>query len=73
MFGLYEHQLIPLERVLSALGKITRGTLRDVPTIMDEVARLKGGEKRAIEAFLSAVKTVSKLNTDPELHFPYEK
>ena len=35
---------------------------------MDEVARIQGGEKRAIEAFLSAVETLSKLNKDPEFY-----
>jgi hypothetical protein len=35
---------------------------------MDEVARIKGDEKRAVEAFLSAVKTLSKLNKDPEFY-----
>jgi len=50
---------------LSELGKKTG---LDVPTIMNEVARIKGGEKRAVEAFLSAVETLSKLNKDPEFY-----
>jgi hypothetical protein len=35
---------------------------------MDEVARTKGGEQRAIEAFLSAVETLSKVKKDPEFY-----
>ncbi len=50
---------------LSELAKITG---LDVPTIMDEVAKIRGGEKRAVEAFLSAVETLSKLNKDPEFY-----
>jgi len=40
----------------------------DVPTIMDEVASIKGEDRRAVEAFLSAVETLSKLNKDPEFY-----
>jgi len=35
---------------------------------MDEVASIKGEDKRAVEAFLSAVETLSKLNKDPEFY-----
>jgi hypothetical protein len=35
---------------------------------MDEVANIKGEDKRAVEAFLSAVETISKLNKDPEFY-----
>jgi hypothetical protein len=35
---------------------------------MDEVARIKGGEQRVVEAFLSAVETLSKVNEDPEFY-----
>jgi hypothetical protein len=35
---------------------------------MDEIARIKGGEKRTVEAFLSAVETLSKVKEDPELY-----
>jgi hypothetical protein len=35
---------------------------------MDEVARIKGGETRAVDAFLSAVETLSKINEDPEFY-----
>lgn len=52
----------------ASLSELAKKTGLDVPTIMDEVARIKGGEKRAVEAFLSAVKTLSKLNKDPEFY-----
>jgi len=46
---------------------LAKKTGLDVPTIMDEIARIKGGEQQAIEAFLSAVETLSKVKEDPEL------
>ena len=49
----------------ASLSELAKKTGLDVPTIMDEVARIQGGEKRAVEAFLSAVKTLSKVNKDP--------
>ena len=52
----------------ASLSELAKKTGLDVPTIMDEVARIKGGETRAVEAFLSAVKTLSKLNKDPEFY-----
>jgi len=52
----------------ASLSELAKKTGLDVPTIMDEVARVKGGEKRAVEAFLSAVETLSKVNEDPEFY-----
>ena len=52
----------------ASLSELAKKTGFDVPAIMDEVARIKGGEKRAVEAFLSAVETLSKLNKDPEFY-----
>ncbi len=52
----------------ASLSELAKKTGIDVPTIMDEIASQKGAEKRAVEAFLSAVKTVSKLNKDPEFY-----
>ena len=52
----------------ASLSELAKKTGFDVPAIMDEVARTKGGEKRAVEAFLSAVETLSKLNKDPEFY-----
>jgi hypothetical protein len=50
----------------ASLSELAKMTALDVPTIMDEVASIKGEDKRAVEAFLSAVETLSKLNKDPE-------
>ncbi|MBI2087548.1 MAG: hypothetical protein HYT78_02265 [Deltaproteobacteria bacterium] len=52
----------------ASLSELAKKTGLDVPTIMDEVARIKGGEKPAVEAFLSAVEALAKLNNDPEFY-----
>jgi hypothetical protein len=52
----------------ASLSELAKKTALDVPTIMDEVASLTGEDKRAVEAFLSAVETLSKLNKDPEFY-----
>lgn len=52
----------------ASLSELAKKTGLDVPTIMDEVARVTGEDKRAAEGFLSAVKTLSKLNNDPEFY-----
>jgi hypothetical protein len=52
----------------ASLSELAKKTGLDVPTIMDEIARIKGGEKRAVEAFLSAVETLSKVNEDQEFY-----
>jgi hypothetical protein len=52
----------------ASLSELVKKTGLDVPTIMDEVANLKGEDKRAVEALLAAVETISKLNKDPELY-----
>jgi len=52
----------------ASLSELAKKTGLDVPTIMDEIASIKGEDKRAVEAFLSAVETLSKLNNDPELY-----
>jgi predicted transcriptional regulator len=40
----------------ASLSELAKKTGLDVPTIMDEVTRIKGGEQRAVEAFLSAMR-----------------
>jgi UDP-glucose 6-dehydrogenase len=52
----------------ASLSELAKKTGLDVPTIMDEVASMKGEDKRVVEAFLSAVETLSKLNKDPEFY-----
>lgn len=52
----------------ASLSELAKKTGLDVPTIMDEVARIKGGETRVVDAFLSAVETLSKVNEDPEFY-----
>ena len=52
----------------ASLSELAKKTGLDVPSIMDDVARIKGEDKRAVDAFLSAVETLSKLNNDPEFY-----
>jgi len=52
----------------ASLSELSKKTGLDVPMIMDEIARIQGGEKRTVEAFLSAVETLSKVKEDPELY-----
>jgi hypothetical protein len=50
------------------MSELAKKTGLDVPTIMDEVAKVAGEDKRAVEGFLSAAKTLSRLNDDPEFY-----
>jgi hypothetical protein len=52
----------------ASLSELAKKTGFDVPTIMDEVARIKGEDRRAVDAFLAAVETLSKVNEDPEFY-----
>jgi hypothetical protein len=52
----------------ASLSELAKKTGLDVPTIMEEVAKVTGDDKRAVEGFLSAVKTLSRENEDPELY-----
>jgi hypothetical protein len=52
----------------ASLSELAKKTGLDIPTIMDEVASIKGEDRRAVEAFLSAVETLSRLNKDPEFY-----
>lgn len=52
----------------ASLSELAKKTGLDVPTIMNEVARVAGEDNRAVDGFLSAVKTLSKLHNDPEFY-----
>ena len=52
----------------ASLSELAKKTGLDVPTIMEEVAKVRGEDKRAVEGFLSAVRTLSRENDDPELY-----
>jgi hypothetical protein len=52
----------------ASLSELAKKTGFDVPTIMDEVAKVTGENKRAVEGFLAAVKTLSDSNNDPEFY-----
>ena len=46
----------------ASLSALAKKTGLDVPTIIEEVARVTGEDKRVLEVFLSAVKTISEVN-----------
>lgn len=52
----------------ASLSELAKKTGLDVPTITDEVARVTGEDRRAVEGFLSAVEAISKVNKDPEFY-----
>ena len=52
----------------ASLSVLATKTGLDVPTIMEEVARVTGEDQRVVEGFLSAVKTISEVNKDPEFY-----
>jgi uncharacterized protein (DUF1778 family) len=51
-----------------SLSELATRTGLDVPTIMEEVARLTGEDTTAVDGFLAAVETLSQLHDDPELY-----
>ena len=52
----------------ASLSELAKKTGLDVPTIMDRIAAVSGKDKSALDAFLAAAKTLSKLNKDPEFY-----
>ena len=52
----------------ASLSELATRTGVDVPSIMEEVARITGEDPRVVDGFLSAVKTLSQLHHDPELY-----
>ena len=51
-----------------SLSELAKKTGLDAPTIMDGIVSVSGDEKTALDAFLAAAKTLSKLNKDPEFY-----
>jgi uncharacterized protein (DUF1778 family) len=52
----------------ASLSELARRTGLDVPTIMEVVAAGGAEEKRAIEGFLKAVKSLADTHSDPEFY-----
>jgi formate-dependent phosphoribosylglycinamide formyltransferase (GAR transformylase) len=52
----------------ASLSALATKTGLDVPTIMEEVARVTGEDQRVVEGFLSAVKAISEVNEDAEFY-----
>jgi hypothetical protein len=49
----------------ASLSELATQTGLDVPTIMEEVARLTEEDTQAVEGFLSAVQTLAQVHNDP--------
>jgi len=52
----------------TSLSALAKKTGLDVPTIMEEVAKVTGEDKRMMEGFLGAIKALSEANDDPEFY-----
>lgn len=52
----------------ASLSELAAKTGLDVPTIMDAVAAAVGREGQAVEAFLSAAKSLADTHADPEFY-----
>ena len=52
----------------ASLSELVKTTGLDAPTIMGGIALVSGEDKAALDAFLAAAKTLSKLNSDPEFY-----
>lgn len=52
----------------ASLSELAKKTGLDAPTIMDGIVSVSGEDKAALDAFLAAAKTLSKLNKDPEFY-----
>ena len=52
----------------ASLSELATQTGLDVPTIMEEVARITEEDTQAVEGFLSAVQTLAQVHDDPEFY-----
>jgi len=52
----------------ASLSALAKKTGLDVPTIMEEVAKVTREDKRMVEGFLAAVKALSEADGDPEFY-----
>jgi len=52
----------------ASLSELATQTGLDVPTIMEEVARITEKDTQAVEGFLSAVQTLAQVYDDPEFY-----
>ena len=52
----------------ASLSELATQTGLDVPTIMEEVARITEKDTQAMEGFLSAVQTLARVHNDPEFY-----
>lgn len=52
----------------ASLSELATKTGLDVPTIMEAAAAVVGTDRRAVEAFLSAAKSLADAHADPEFY-----
>ena len=65
---LQEHAVREYLEGKASLSELARKTGLDVPTIMEAVAASGAEEKRAIEGFLKAAKSLAAAHSDPEFY-----
>lgn len=65
---LQEHAVREYLEGKASLSELARKTGLDVPTIMEAVAAGGTGEKRAVEAFLQAARSLADTHSDPEFY-----
>ena len=66
--GLVDYAVSEYVQGRASLSELATKTGLEVPAIMDAVARVSGEDKRVVEAFLSAAKTLSETHRDPEFY-----
>ncbi len=65
---LLDHAVREYTEGKASLSELAKKTGLDAPTIMDGIVSVSGEDKAALDAFLAAAKTLSKLNNDPEFY-----
>jgi len=66
--GLLDYAIREYAEGKASLSELAKKTGLDAPTIMDGIVSVSGKDKAALDAFLAAAKTLSKLNNDPEFY-----
>ena len=65
---LKEHAVREYLEGKASLSELARKTGLDVPTIMESIAPGEVEERRAVEGFLKAAKTLAETHSDPEFY-----
>ncbi len=65
---LLQYAVDEYRRGQASLSELATQTGLDVPTIMEEVARITEKDTQAVEGFLAAVQTLAQVHNDPEFY-----